>query len=165
MSSTSESTTVTIVSVACTLGLLIMIVVGVFVRRLRNKQRAHDFVQQLDDMQREGFVEDYFHEDFLIQHNLVPQELNRKSLQKLEVVGSGQFGEVWKAVLYPHRSHKHLKDTEPLRVAAKVVNEDFQVCFAPQSLGFLYHKLTFEIFAKFPNCSTQKGHTSHEVNY
>jgi hypothetical protein len=123
----------------------VLVILGALAAWARiKKRRRHDFVRQLDQMQKDGLLKNYFHEAFLVEHrHLIPTELDRALLEKVEKVGSGQFGEVWKAYLHPHRSHFGKKHSRlPRVVAAKVVKEDIAVRARPPRCHLNVHAFT-----------------------
>ena len=75
--------------------IVLMVAVGLYkYNAVKAQQRAHDFHAELERMLTKGEIEP---EQAV--NNAVPREIRRSCVQLSELIGQGEFGEVWKATL------------------------------------------------------------------
>lgn len=95
-----DSDAATAVSIGVAGGLISLFVVGMIISKVRErrvKMKPLDFMQQYRDMVASGEIHPENVDDDA--KSKLPREIKRSHLTLVEVVGKGQFGQVWKAVL------------------------------------------------------------------
>ena len=92
LAASKDKGTKTIVTIVTTLASLLIVIVAVSRWRIYViSMTAHDFKTTLTKMSANGEID--------INNSLTPREINRNALTLVDVVGSGQFGRVWKGTL------------------------------------------------------------------
>ena len=85
------------------LGMILIVFVGYKVNAYRIKMKPADFDTLFQAMVASGEIDP---EEVAARKNLTPREIKRSHLNLVEVVGHGQFGEVWKGMLDETSEHR-----------------------------------------------------------
>lgn len=85
------------------LGMILIVFVGYKVNAYRIKMKPADFDTLFQAMVASGEIDP---EEAAARKNLTPREIKRSHLNLVEVVGHGQFGEVWKGMLDETSEHR-----------------------------------------------------------
>lgn len=85
------------------LGMILIVFVGYKVNAYRIKMKPADFDTLFQAMVASGEIDP---EEAVARKNLTPREIKRSHLNLVEVVGHGQFGEVWKGMLDETSEHR-----------------------------------------------------------